>query len=301
MIIEKVNKLLLANPKLRGMEDVIEKELLHQDILYVMLSEGFLKDLAFMGGTALRLCYGNNRLSEDLDFAGGFNFEKETFNTLAPKIEHYLQSRYQLPVEVREPKVDNSDTSTWKMTIVKHPKDKSRPAQKLHIDICKYPAIDKQLKPVSDPYQSGSFMTGIPIAVESMEEILSDKLIAFAFREQRIKPRDVWDIVWLTQQHTKLNAGFVAQKLAFRNKDTDHFLNLIEKHATQVESDMDTKQDFYQEMSRFLPPDVKQRTLDTDSFWQYIGQEVRAHVTSAHREMKHDIMKSNDMNRNFTM
>ena len=45
------------------------KEILHYDILAAMRRAGFLDRLAFHGGTALRLCCGAERLSEDLDFS----------------------------------------------------------------------------------------------------------------------------------------------------------------------------------------------------------------------------------------
>ncbi len=53
---------------------VVEKELLHYDILYALSATGLLKHITFQGGTSLRLCYGSNRFSEDLDFAGGRDF-----------------------------------------------------------------------------------------------------------------------------------------------------------------------------------------------------------------------------------
>jgi predicted nucleotidyltransferase component of viral defense system len=56
------------------MRPVIEKELLHYDILFSLDKEGLLDILTFQGGTSLRLCYGAPRFSEDLDFAGGRDF-----------------------------------------------------------------------------------------------------------------------------------------------------------------------------------------------------------------------------------
>ena len=53
------------------MRPVIEKELLHYDILFALDKESLLDTLTFQGGTALRLCYGSPRFSEDLGFAGG--------------------------------------------------------------------------------------------------------------------------------------------------------------------------------------------------------------------------------------
>ena len=57
---------------------VVEKELLHHDILREMNEAGFLSRLVFIGGTCLRACYGASRLSEDLDFTGGADFARET-------------------------------------------------------------------------------------------------------------------------------------------------------------------------------------------------------------------------------
>ncbi|NOY52624.1 MAG: nucleotidyl transferase AbiEii/AbiGii toxin family protein [Deltaproteobacteria bacterium] len=64
--------------KLASLRSVVEKELLHHDILREMSAAGMLNDLTFIGGTCLRACYGSHRLSEDLDFTGGVGFRCET-------------------------------------------------------------------------------------------------------------------------------------------------------------------------------------------------------------------------------
>ena len=53
----------------------VEKEILHQDILRTLSKAGLFQKLTFMGGTCLRACYGFSRLSENLDFSGGFDFK----------------------------------------------------------------------------------------------------------------------------------------------------------------------------------------------------------------------------------
>ena len=63
------------------------KELLQYDILAAMQRAGFLDRLVFHGGTALRLCYGAVRLSEDLDFSGGKRFEPASFSGLGCEIQ----------------------------------------------------------------------------------------------------------------------------------------------------------------------------------------------------------------------
>jgi hypothetical protein len=62
---------------------VVEKELLHHDILREMNAAGLLSSLTFIDGTCLRACYGSARLSEDLDFTGGADFTRETLAALA--------------------------------------------------------------------------------------------------------------------------------------------------------------------------------------------------------------------------
>ena len=66
--------LAMREPGRLHMRPVIEKELLHYDILFALDNADLLDKLTFQGGTSLRLCYGAPRFSEDLDFAGGINF-----------------------------------------------------------------------------------------------------------------------------------------------------------------------------------------------------------------------------------
>ena len=90
----------MESAELDGMRNVVEKELLHYDILFCLDREGLLQNLTFQGGTSLRLCYGGNRFSEDLDFAGGIGFSGTDLKNLKSCIEDYLGSRYGLEVAV---------------------------------------------------------------------------------------------------------------------------------------------------------------------------------------------------------
>ena len=49
-----------------------------------MAEVGLLLRLTFIGGTCLRACYGSHRLSEDLDFTGGADFDRMTLGGLGP-------------------------------------------------------------------------------------------------------------------------------------------------------------------------------------------------------------------------
>ena len=61
-----VDQALSHNTELTQLRVVVEKELLHHDILLAMSDSGLLQQLCFIGGTCLRACYGSNLLSEDL-------------------------------------------------------------------------------------------------------------------------------------------------------------------------------------------------------------------------------------------
>lgn len=278
MINGLVTQAIESNPQLIGLEDVVEKEIVHHELLDILHKEGFLEHLTFIGGTALRLCYGSNRLSEDLDFTGGAHFSPKDFSSLSADIESNLQNKFMLDVNVREPVIDRGDTSTWKVTIIKNPKRPDLPSLKMHIDICRYDSFDKVRRPAKNFYEVISPIEGFPIPVQSAKEILADKLIALAFRERRIKPRDVWDLAWLNQQNVPIEASLVKKKLEMRGKTQAEFLDNLEIHRGFILASPETKLDFQREMSRFVPKDIRERTLNRTEFWPYVGDTIASQI-----------------------
>ena len=275
MLEKVVEQILRENPNLVGMDDVIEKEVIHHDILYVLHQKGFLGKLTFMGGTSLRLCYGGSRLSEDLDFTCGDFFIKQDFKGMAEYLESFLQNKYQINVSVREPqKPGEGNTSTWKITLEKCSGRPDLPSQKMHVDICSLPSFEVEHRAVVNHYNLDSQIIGLPIPVQSQREIMADKMIAFAYRKRRIKPRDVWDIVYLTQKGMGQDYDLVSRKLAVRKKNKDEFVGLLKKHTDLIKESKETKQDFYQELTRFLPKETLKRTLQQEQFWSYVGNVI---------------------------
>ncbi len=281
-----VDQVLTNKPEFIGLEDVVEKEILHHDIMSVLHQEGLLRKLTFIGGTSLRLCYDSSRLSEDLDFTAGIDFNAASFSGLGDEIQLFLQRKYDLNVAVHEPSLAKGNTSTWKVTIEKYNNRPDLPSQKMHIDVCSLPSFDVEHRPLIDHYGVKSQMLGLPIPVQSMTEILADKMVAFAYRERRIKPRDVWDIVWLIQQRVKQNAMLVQKKLLARHKKQDDFISLLVKHTQLILTSDDIKRDFNQEMSRFLPQLVSQRTISQAEFWQYTGVVIKEEVEKLIQELQ---------------
>jgi len=278
MLNDLVNLAVVNRPELAGLGDVVEKEILHHDILYVLHNEGILQQLTFIGGTSLRLCYFSSRLSEDLDFTAGVDFVPEQLEGLGERLRAHLEAKYGLNVRVSEPKTSESDTATWKLTIEKYGNRPDLPSQKMHIDVCSLPSFDIEHRAITDHYGINSPIGGMPIPVQSLAEILADKMIAFTYRERRIKPRDVWDIVWLKQQRIRQSPELILKKLDVRNKQVGEFLENIAKHALMVQTDPVTKKDFEQEMMRFVPTELAERTVMLKDYWPYVGTVIEEEV-----------------------
>ena len=170
---------------------VVEKELLHHDILREMSTAGLLNRLTLIGGTGLRACYGSSRLSEDLDFTGGQDFSRETLDDLARVLVEKLHAKYDLEVTVSEPQREVGNVATWKLKLITRPENKALPAQKINIAICAIPSHDPRPMLLRNPYGVDMGTSGLIIQAQSREEILADKLLALVLRPNRIKNRDL--------------------------------------------------------------------------------------------------------------
>jgi len=260
--------------KLAPLQTVVEKELLHHDILREMSSAGLLDSLTFIGGTCLRTCYGSNRLSEDLDFTGGKDFKRETLARLGTLLVKRLQVKYNLKVEVSEPVKESGNVDTWKLKIVTLPQSDNLPRQRIHIDICSIPSYDRQPLILRNHYGVEMGTSGLIIQAQSREEILADKLVAFALRPNRIKNRDLWDIGWLKQQNISLPLQLVPKKITDHQYNLENFLQLLKDRDQQLHGDPTVRKNFSHEMRRFLPPQVAADTVDNNNFWIYLTRLI---------------------------
>lgn len=246
---------------------VVEKEILHHDILREMSGAGLLARLTFIGGTCLRACYGSERLSEDLDFTGGADFRRNDLAELADILTTRLQTRYGLPVSVSEPVKTEGKVSTWKLRIEIRPGQKHLPAQRIHIDICAIPSHDPRPMMLRNLYGIDLGTSGLILQAESREEILADKIVALALRENRIKNRDLWDIGWLVQQGIELPGGLIPLKISDHQREGAEFTDLLTFRVGDLRNQPQTREDFIKEMRRFLPAAAVRETVGTDAYW----------------------------------
>lgn len=270
------------------MRPVVEKELLHYDILFSLDKEGLLDMLTFQGGTSLRLCYGAQRFSEDLDFAGGRDFTTSKLIDMKTCIENYIGQRYNLEVSVKEPKDianelkhDQIKVDKWQISVTTAQERKDLPKQKIKIDVVNVPAYTREPRALLHNYDFlPDGYSDTLILVETLDEILADKLISFVNCTKYIRHRDIWDLRWLKQKGAKIKSDLIISKISdykivdYQTKLT-HMQNEIKKiiHSNP----------FYNEISRFIPVDIQDRTLKKNKFLDFLTQETEMSLSEVEK------------------
>lgn len=270
--------LAMQQPGRTAMRPVVEKEILHYDIFYSLDRAGLLNDLVFQGGTSLRLCRGSSRFSEDLDFAGGRDFTSQKMQAIKDCIEKHLGTRYGLLVEVKEPKemaalpdYENVRVDKWQVSVQTSPERRDLPRQRIKLEIANIPAYTRELVPLRQNYD---FLLGygqLLINVESLDEILADKVVAFPASVKNIRYRDIWDIAWLVQQGAKLEPSLVERKVI--DYHIDHYAHLLDDAVVRLPELIDGKP-FIEQMVRFIDADTIGRTLNDPGFCAYLKSTV---------------------------
>jgi len=106
-------------------------------------------------------------------------------------------------------------------------------------------------------------ISGLILQAESLEEILADKLIAFACRQNR----DLWDIFWLSRKNIVPDKELIKQKLSDRKIRHEDFSI---KYNSRLEEIKVGQKDFVYEMRRFLPPSAFDSVFMSENWWNYL-------------------------------
>jgi len=168
------------------------KEYVHRTVLDFLFQKGLFRYWVFQGGTAIRIVYGGVRYSEDLDFvlrkksASVFSGIPKQLNSLASYV------RRALPVVNESGLTAQKETATFRRFTLVLKTDILAASDKTNIKIANVPSYRHQTKIIA-PADTG---LAPAVCVETPEEILADKLVAFGAREY-IKGRDLWDINYL--------------------------------------------------------------------------------------------------------
>jgi predicted nucleotidyltransferase component of viral defense system len=247
-----------------GMDQNLMKEAIHLHLLSALAEAGILRHVIFQGGTALRLCYGGERYSEDLDFvcgkAGSYlkEVDFEGFVDRALEItKKTLQRDFDIdaaqivlkrPARPKPVEGSGVNVAVWQI-VVPVRSTPNAPTSRIKIEFANVPSYDS--KPVAVGVTPGLVqIQDVILNTETPREILADKAVALTARTA-LKFRDVWDVWFL---FNKLSATadreMVLKKFAYcGTTDVEAKANArIEQLAEE-----DTAKAFYVEMKRFLP------------------------------------------------
>ncbi len=263
---------------LQGLRPVVEKELLHYELLFILERHRFLDGLIFQGGTCLRLCHGAPRFSEDLDFSGGPDFSPAQMTGLAEALKDGLSERCGLDAAVTPPKEPGGralsagvSVSSWRINIRPPSGRRGSPGLRVKLDIDNAPSHTREVREIARNYEVLPVLDML-VAVQSREEILASKLAAFpASVATRTRPRyrDIWDMRWLRMRNTPVRVDLLRAKLG------DHRIPIdwLERAADRSEDILHSPA-FSAEMRRFLQREAAQRTLDNPDYLALLAQET---------------------------
>jgi predicted nucleotidyltransferase component of viral defense system len=223
------------------MEQNLVKEAIHLHLLSALSDAGVLHHVVFQGGTALRLCYGGERYSEDLDFvcgkAGSYVDKIEFDPLIRDALETTKQSLHRdfnidpAQITLKEPphpmaiKGDATSVAAWQINVPIAPMRHS-PKSRIKIEFANVPSYDSGPN-VAKATQGLVQIQDVILTVESANEILADKAVALTAR-QALKYRDVWDVWYLVN---KLNAQ--ADRNIVTKKFADYGTPNVETKAEQ--------------------------------------------------------------------
>lgn len=247
-----------------GMAQNLMKEVIHLHLLSALSEAGVLQHVVFQGGTALRLCYGGERYSEDLDFvcgkAGAYLKDIE-FDALVDKALETTKKTLQRDFDIRAAQIalkrparpgliegSRVKVASWQIVVPVAPTPRT-PKSRVKIEFANVPSYDS--KPSVVAATPGLVqIQDVILNAETPNEILADKAVALTARTA-LKFRDVWDVWFLIKK-----LGAEPDRDMVRKKLADYGVSdiAIKANARRDELASDaTAKAFYGEMRRFLP------------------------------------------------
>ncbi len=242
--------------------NTVVKEGLHRDILSCMAQSGLSREVVFQGGTALRLCYNNNRYSEDLDFVAAEPVSDSAIDRFKTLLSNLIENDYSAEVEFKDPKEPQGPANAtgievrrWSVKIgLDNLPGSTKTKQLIHVEVAEgIPALDAKPRAIkqftAQPLQA---VAPIVLQVSSTQEILADKMVALIGREY-LKARDIWDIKFLLDNNTAVNEDWIIEKCKHYSiaNDPKQIASKLRDKASELSLE-ESSTNFKKEMSRFL-------------------------------------------------
>lgn len=199
------------------------KEIMQEIVLCGLSRAGFFKKAAFYGGTALRIFYGLDRFSEDLDFSlitKDLNFDLSSY---FPMLEKEV-SAYGLKLNISE-KVKTEESIIKSAFLKGNTKEHILlfyADQKLASGFTEYETVKIKFEvdinpPAGAAYEHKFQLMPAPyeIRLYDMPSLFAGKIHAVACRawKNRIKGRDLYDYIFYLSRNAKVNMPHLKARL----------------------------------------------------------------------------------------
>lgn len=197
------------------------KEITQEITLYGLSKAGFFKEAAFYGGTALRIFYGLDRFSEDLDFSLVTPNQDFDLAVYFPILKKELMS-FGLNVEVieKEKNTESNIKSAFLKSNTKeqfllffreqihsgvHPNELIKIKFKVDVNPPKYAEFKHEFRLLPSPYE---------IKLYQPSSLFSGKIHAVVCRawKERIKGRDLYDYVFYISKNIPVNLKHLRER-----------------------------------------------------------------------------------------
>ncbi len=229
------NNYILESLKLSNPKNIYEfenafREISQKIILYALAQTSFFKNVAFYGGTCLRIFHGLDRFSEDLDFQVISEDYKLDFDQYMSKCITVLES-YGLKsivysksdydsgeVRRRYIKISHYDIASEFFGKINMNKEKLL-SIKIEVSTVFIPGAKYEMKLLNSPMFSNIYCF-------NYESLFASKLNALITRNwrERTKGRDYYDYMFYVSHNIKINLDYLKNKLKYSlNKDTSDY------------------------------------------------------------------------------
>lgn len=200
----------------------VVKEVMQEITLCALSKAGFFDVAAFYGGTALRIFYGLDRFSEDLDFSLMTKNQDFDLSTYVPTLKLLVQSfGLNVDVEIKHKTLDSAIQSAFlKGDTIEHfllfyPNDLVTGINKNEKVKIKF-EIDTMPAGLAT-YETKYRLLPMPYSIKLYDEasLFSGKIHAVICRswKSRVKGRDLYDYVFYLTRNTRFNLEHLREKL----------------------------------------------------------------------------------------
>ncbi|MBT0663131.1 nucleotidyl transferase AbiEii/AbiGii toxin family protein [Geobacter pelophilus] len=216
---------MLAKYEPKSVDDSVRalREIIQEVALLGLWRAKFFEHAAFYGGTALRILYGLDRFSEDLDFSlltpsPDFNLARYT----ASLEEELLAFGFNVRVEMVDKAVESAVQSAFLKANTRNELLVIEAGEELAGQVAAGQVLKVKIEVDTDPPPGFNTSTRyllqpIPFAVRSytLPDLFAGKMHAILYRKwkNRVKGRDWYDFVWYAANHPQLNLAHLEQRM----------------------------------------------------------------------------------------